>query len=110
MSVRVSCPVPITVFTRAPQFQFSSSRCGGGDIAVRPSLGRYRRDGLPNGALVGLAVFAGTVDRRAREILDMAKRIRVHGTEGTSRFFRSGQAGREPGRHGSVSQTPAGAL
>ncbi|MBB4635216.1 rifamycin-inactivating phosphotransferase [Longimicrobium terrae] len=35
--------------------------------------GAYRRDGLPTGALVGLAVSAGTVEGRARVILDMAK-------------------------------------
>jgi phosphoenolpyruvate synthase/pyruvate phosphate dikinase len=35
--------------------------------------GRYRRDDLPAGALVGLAVSAGTVEGRARVILDMAK-------------------------------------
>ena len=35
--------------------------------------GAYRRDDLPAGALVGLAVSAGTVEGRARVILDMAK-------------------------------------
>jgi pyruvate,water dikinase len=35
--------------------------------------GTYRRDDLPAGALVGLAVSAGTVEGRARVILDMAK-------------------------------------
>ena len=35
--------------------------------------GAYRRDGLPAGALVGLAVSAGTVEGRARVILDMAE-------------------------------------
>ncbi len=35
--------------------------------------GSYRRDGLPTGALVGLAVSAGTVEGRARVILDMAE-------------------------------------
>jgi phosphoenolpyruvate synthase/pyruvate phosphate dikinase len=34
--------------------------------------GAYRRDGLPAGALVGLAVSAGTIEGRARVILDMA--------------------------------------
>jgi pyruvate,water dikinase len=34
--------------------------------------GSYRRDDLPTGALVGLAVSAGTVEGRARVILDMA--------------------------------------
>ncbi len=34
--------------------------------------GSYRRHGLPPGALVGLAVSAGTVEGRARVILDMA--------------------------------------
>src|ERR671916_1667860 len=34
--------------------------------------GQYRRDDLPTGALVGLPVSAGTVDGRARVILDMA--------------------------------------
>jgi pyruvate,water dikinase len=34
--------------------------------------GSYRRDDLPPGALVGLAVSAGTVEGRARVILDMA--------------------------------------
>jgi len=35
--------------------------------------GAYRRDDLPVGALVGLAVSAGTVEGRARVILDMAE-------------------------------------
>jgi rifampicin phosphotransferase len=35
--------------------------------------GAYRRDDLPAGALVGLAVSAGTVEGRARIILDMAE-------------------------------------
>jgi rifampicin phosphotransferase len=35
--------------------------------------GRYRRDDLPAGALVGLPVSAGTVEGRARVILDMAE-------------------------------------
>jgi phosphoenolpyruvate synthase/pyruvate phosphate dikinase len=35
--------------------------------------GAYRRDGLPDGALVGLAVSAGTVEGRARVILDVAQ-------------------------------------
>ena len=35
--------------------------------------GRYRRDDLPAGALVGLPVSAGTVEARARVILDMAE-------------------------------------
>ncbi len=35
--------------------------------------GAYRRDALPAGALVGLAVSAGTVEGRARVILDMAE-------------------------------------
>jgi pyruvate,water dikinase len=34
--------------------------------------GAYRRDDLPAGALVGLAVSAGTVEGRARVILDLA--------------------------------------
>jgi pyruvate,water dikinase len=34
--------------------------------------GSYRRDDLPAGALVGLAVSAGTIEGRARVILDMA--------------------------------------
>jgi rifampicin phosphotransferase len=34
--------------------------------------GTYRRDDLPAGALVGLAVSAGTIEGRARVILDMA--------------------------------------
>ena len=33
--------------------------------------GAYRRDGLPAGALVGLAVSTGTIEGRARVILDM---------------------------------------
>jgi pyruvate,water dikinase len=33
--------------------------------------GRYRRDGLPTGALAGLAVSAGTVEGRARVIVDI---------------------------------------
>jgi pyruvate,water dikinase len=35
--------------------------------------GAYRRDDLPDGALVGLAVSAGTVEGRARVILDVAQ-------------------------------------
>ena len=35
--------------------------------------GRYRRDDLPAGALVGLAVSAGSVEGRARVILDIAE-------------------------------------
>ena len=35
--------------------------------------GTYRRDDLPSGALVGLPVSAGTVEGRARVILDIAK-------------------------------------
>jgi len=35
--------------------------------------GAYRRDDLPTGALVGLAVSAGTVEGRARVILDVAQ-------------------------------------
>jgi pyruvate,water dikinase len=35
--------------------------------------GAYRRDDLPAGALVGLAVSAGTVEGRARVIVDMAE-------------------------------------
>ncbi len=35
--------------------------------------GAYRRDDTPAGALVGLAVSAGTVEGRARVILDMAE-------------------------------------
>ncbi|RKH43531.1 rifamycin-inactivating phosphotransferase [Corallococcus sicarius] len=35
--------------------------------------GAYRRDGLPAGALVGLAVSAGIIEGRARVILDMAE-------------------------------------
>ena len=34
--------------------------------------GKYRRDDLPAGALVGLPVSAGTIEGRARVILDMA--------------------------------------
>jgi pyruvate,water dikinase len=35
--------------------------------------GRYRRDGLPEGALIGLAVSAGTVEGRARVVLDIGR-------------------------------------
>ncbi len=35
--------------------------------------GSYRRDDVPSGALVGLAVSAGTVEGRARVILDLAE-------------------------------------
>jgi pyruvate,water dikinase len=35
--------------------------------------GTYRRDGVPAGALIGLPVSAGTVEGRARVILDMAQ-------------------------------------
>ena len=35
--------------------------------------GTYRRDDVPAGALVGLPVSAGTVEGRARVILDMAR-------------------------------------
>ena len=33
--------------------------------------GAYQRDGLPPGALIGLAVSGGTIEGRARVILDM---------------------------------------
>jgi pyruvate,water dikinase len=36
-------------------------------------VGAYRREDLPAGALVGLPVSAGTIDGRARVILDMAE-------------------------------------
>ena len=36
--------------------------------------GAYRRDDVPPGALVGLPVSAGTVEGRARVVLDMAQR------------------------------------
>jgi pyruvate,water dikinase len=35
--------------------------------------GAYRRDDVPTGALIGLPVSAGTIEGRARVILDMAK-------------------------------------
>jgi len=35
--------------------------------------GAYRREDLPAGALVGLPVSAGTIEGRARVILDMAE-------------------------------------
>ncbi|QIQ02100.1 rifamycin-inactivating phosphotransferase [Streptomyces liangshanensis] len=35
--------------------------------------GAYRRDDVPDGALVGLAVSAGTVEGRARVVLDLAE-------------------------------------
>jgi pyruvate,water dikinase len=35
--------------------------------------GAYRRDNVPAGALIGLAVSAGTIEGRARVILDMAE-------------------------------------
>jgi phosphoenolpyruvate synthase/pyruvate phosphate dikinase len=35
--------------------------------------GAYRRDNLPTGALIGLKVSAGTIEGRARVILDMAE-------------------------------------
>jgi pyruvate,water dikinase len=35
--------------------------------------GAYRRDGLPAGALVGLPVSAGTIEGRARVVLDLAE-------------------------------------
>ncbi len=35
--------------------------------------GAYRRDDVPTGALIGLAVSAGTIEGRARVILDMAE-------------------------------------
>jgi pyruvate,water dikinase len=35
--------------------------------------GAYRRDDLPTGALIGLPVSAGTVEGRARVILDLAQ-------------------------------------
>ena len=35
--------------------------------------GAYRRDDLPDGALVGLPVSAGTIEGRARVVLDMAE-------------------------------------
>lgn len=36
-------------------------------------VGSYRRDDVPDGALVGLPVSAGTIEGRARVILDLAK-------------------------------------
>jgi pyruvate,water dikinase len=39
--------------------------------------GAYRRDDLPAGALVGLPVSAGTVEGRARVILDLAEAARL---------------------------------
>ncbi|WP_433833035.1 rifamycin-inactivating phosphotransferase [Actinoplanes sp. CA-015351] len=36
-------------------------------------MGSYQRDDVPEGALVGLPVSAGTVEGRARVVLDMAK-------------------------------------
>jgi pyruvate,water dikinase len=36
-------------------------------------IGTYRRDDLPAGALIGLPVSAGTVEGRARVVLDMAE-------------------------------------
>ena len=36
-------------------------------------VGAHRRDGLPDGALVGLAVSGGTVEGRARVVRDMAE-------------------------------------
>ncbi|GIG91134.1 rifamycin-inactivating phosphotransferase [Plantactinospora endophytica] len=36
-------------------------------------VGAYRRDGVPAGALVGLPVSAGTVEGRARVVLDIAE-------------------------------------
>jgi len=36
-------------------------------------VGAYRRDGVPAGALIGLPVSAGTVEGRARVLLDMAQ-------------------------------------
>ena len=42
----------------------------GGIVAV---AGTYRRDDAPSGALIGLPVSAGTVEGRARVILDMAE-------------------------------------
>jgi pyruvate,water dikinase len=72
--------------------------------------GEYKRDDVPTGALIGLPVSGGTIDGRARVILDMTEddlepgdilvtaytdpswsplfvaingqRIRVHGTDG----------------------------
>jgi pyruvate,water dikinase len=41
--------------------------------------GAYRRDDLPAGALVGLAVSCGTVEGRARVVLDMAEADLVPG-------------------------------
>ncbi|HET7056882.1 MAG TPA: rifamycin-inactivating phosphotransferase, partial [Thermomicrobiales bacterium] len=35
--------------------------------------GSYRRDGVPAGALIGLPVSSGTIEGRARVLLDMAK-------------------------------------
>lgn len=49
---------------RAPRVMTSD-----GDVIT----GRYRRDEVPDGALVGLAVSAGTVEGRARVIHDMAE-------------------------------------
>ena len=41
--------------------------------------GTYRRDGIPAGALTGLAVSAGTVEGRARVVLDLAEADLVAG-------------------------------
>ena len=35
--------------------------------------GAYRRDGMPAGALVGIAVSGGTIEGRARVVLDMSE-------------------------------------
>ncbi len=70
--------------------------------------GAYRRDDLPTGALVGLPVSAGTIEGRARVILDMAEaeleagRHPGHGLHGSQlvapvrRDQRPGDRGRGP--------------
>src|SRR5258706_2450284 len=45
----------------------------GAHIGRRGHRRAYRRDDVPAGALVGLPVFAGAVEGRARVILDMAQ-------------------------------------
>ncbi len=47
----------------------TSAHLGCGEVIT----GAYRRDDLPAGALAGLPVSAGTIEGRARVILDMAE-------------------------------------
>src|SRR5438067_13036449 len=46
---------------------------GYGSLEGEVIAGAYRRDDVPAGALIGLTVFAGTVEGRVRVIQDLAE-------------------------------------